>query len=145
MQRRTFIMLMGAEGAFRRTARAETAEQQVFDLFTKIAGALSDGDPGIFIDALDPSMPGRDDFRRSLIALADLADVTNSIEIYSDTGDDTRRTEQLDWFMEIVDKSASHTVERRRQTVTFQMERKGKKWKIVSIEPKSLFAPPKTT
>ena len=142
MERRTFIM-MGATGAFGRVARADTAEQQVFDLFTKIATALSDGDPGIFIDALDPSMPGRDDFRRQLVALTDLADVTNSIEIYSDTGDDTHRTEQLDWFMELVDRSPSHTVERRREVVTFKLERKGKKWKILSIEPRTLFAPPK--
>jgi Fe-S-cluster formation regulator IscX/YfhJ len=124
-------------------ARAADAQQQIFDLFTKIASALSDDDPAMFIEAVDPGMPNFQDFRRDVVALTDLADVTNSIEVLSDTGDDTHRAEELDWFLEIVGKSDPHPMERRREVLKFRLERKGKKWKIVSIEPLHFFAPPK--
>jgi hypothetical protein len=144
MQRRTFMLAMGGAAAAA-TARAADAQQQVFDLFSKIASALSDDDPAMFIEAVDPDMPHFQDFRREVVALTDLADLTNSIEVLSDTGDDTHRAEELDWFLEIVGKSDPHPLERRREVVKFRLERKGKKWKIVSIDPLHFFAPPKST
>jgi hypothetical protein len=139
MQRRAFLVM----GAVASRVFAADAQQQVFDLFTRIAGALSDDDPAMFVEAVDPGMPNFQDFRRDIVALTDLADLTNSIEVLSDTGDDTHRVEELDWFLEIVDKSQSHHLERRREVVKFKLERKGKKWKIVSIDPLHFFAPPK--
>lgn len=139
MQRRAFLVM----GAVASRVFAADAQQQVFDLFTRIAGALSDDDPAMFVEAVDPDMPNFQDFRRDIVALTDLADLTNSIEVLSDTGDDTHRVEELDWFLEIVDKSQSHHLERRREVVKFKLERKGKKWKIVSIDPLHFFAPPK--
>ena len=147
MRRRIFLLTMGgaASSAMVGVARAADAQQQIFDLFTKIASALSDDDPAMFIEAVDPGMPNFQDFRRDVVALTDLADVTNSIEVLSDTGDDTHRAEELDWFLEIVGKSDPHPMERRREVLKFRLERKGKKWKIVSIEPLHFFAPPKIT
>ncbi|HLY16509.1 MAG TPA: hypothetical protein VKR61_04765 [Bryobacteraceae bacterium] len=141
MRRRTFLMAIG--GAAAGAAYAADAQQQVFDLFTKIAGALSDDAPAEFIEAVDPGMPQFEDFRRDLKALTELADLTNSIEVLADSGDDAHRAEELDWFLEIVNKSQSHAVERRREVVKFRLERKGKKWKIVSIDPLRFFGPPK--
>jgi hypothetical protein len=150
MKRRNFLFTMGgaAAGAMADTALAADAQQQVFDLFTKIAGALSDDDPAMFVEAVDPDMPHFDDFRRDIVALTDVADITNSIEVVSDSGDDAHRDEELDWFLEIVGKSDLHPVDRRREVVKFRLERKGnkgKKWKIVSIEPLHFFAPPKVS
>jgi hypothetical protein len=147
MRRRTFLLTMGgaASAAMGGSAFAADPQQQVFDLFTKIAGALSDDDAAMFVEAVDPDMPHFQDFRRDIVALTDLADVTNSIEVVSDTGDDTHRAEELDWFLEIVGKSDPHSMERRREVVKFRLERKGKKWKIVSIDPLHFFAPPKIT
>ncbi|HXM43238.1 MAG TPA: hypothetical protein VN924_18520 [Bryobacteraceae bacterium] len=148
MRRRTFMLAVGgAASSAMGIARAD-APQQVFDLFAKIASALSDDDCAMFIEAVDPDMPNFQDFRRDLVALTDLASVTNSIEILSDTGDDTHRADELDWFLEIVGNSEPHPVERRREVVKFLLERKGKKgktWKIVSIDPLHFFAPPKIT
>jgi hypothetical protein len=147
MKRRNFVLSMGgaAAAAMAGAARASDAQQQVFDLFSKIASALSDDDAAMFIEAVDPGMPHFEDFRRDVVALTDLADLTNSIEVLSDTGDDTHRAEELDWFLEIVGKSEPHPLERRRETVKFRLERKGKKWKIVSIDPLHFFGPPKIT
>lgn len=147
MQRRTFMRAMGgaASAAMLGAARAADAQQQVFDLFSKIASSLSDDDPAMFIEAVDPGMPNFQDFRRELVALTDLASITNSIEVLSDTGDDTHRAEELDWFMEIVNKADPHPLERRREVVKFRLGRKGKKWKILSIDPVHFFGPPKIT
>jgi len=121
------------------------AKQQVFDLFTRIASALSNDDPMVFLAAVDHDMPHFEDFQTNLIALTNEADIANSIEVLSDTGDDTHRSEELDWFMQIVGKSELHPVEQRREVARFRLERRRKKWKIVSIEPLSLFAPPKVS
>jgi hypothetical protein len=143
MNRRTFIFALG--GATAGAGLAADAQQQIFDLFSKIASALSDDDAAMFVEAVDPGMPNFQVFRRNIVALTDLADLTNSIEILTDKGDDTHRNEELDWFLEIVGKSDPHPVERRREVVKFRLERKGKKWKIVSIDPLNFFGPPKLT
>src|ERR1035438_2134982 len=147
MQRRTFMLVVGgaASAATVGTARAADAQQQVFDLFSKIASALSDDDPAMFIEAVDPDMPHFQDFRREVVALTDLADITNSIEVLSDTGDDTHRTEEMEWVLEVVGKADPHPVGHGREVVKFRLDRKGKKWKIVSIDPLHFFGPPKVT
>ena len=139
MIRRLFLLtIAGALAA----AAATDAQQQVFDLFTKIAAGLSDDDPAIFVEAIDPNMPRFRDLRAELTALAGEANLTNSIEVMSDTGDDTHRDEEVDWLLEIVSKSDSHTVERRHKALKFRLERKGKKWKIVGLDPLDFFVPP---
>jgi hypothetical protein len=144
MKRRAFLLTIGGAAAAG-AAFAADAQQQVFDLFSKIASALSDDDPAMFVEAVDPAMPHFEDFRRDVVALTDLATLTNSIEVLSDTGDDTHRTEELDWYLEMMSKADPHPVERRREVVKFRLERKGdkgKKWRIVSIDPPHFFAPP---
>ncbi|HTQ58210.1 MAG TPA: hypothetical protein VMI94_27295 [Bryobacteraceae bacterium] len=124
-------------------ALAADAPQQVFDLFSKIASALADNDATAFVDAVDPNMPHFYDFRAGLAALVATADLTSSVEVISDAGDDTHREAELDWILQIVGRSDPHSVEDRHQTVKFRLERKGKKWKITSIEPLNFFGPPK--
>jgi hypothetical protein len=119
------------------------ASQDVFTLFTKIASELSADNPVLFLESVDHDMPHYGDFETNLTSLAGRADLTCSLEILSDKGDDDHRVEQLDWFMQIVDKGDPVQVERRRDVVTFKLERRGKKWKIVSIDPAAFFGPPK--
>jgi hypothetical protein len=118
-------------------------KEEVFDLFTKIASELSADNPLVFLDTVDHTMPHYADFQNDIMALAGEADITNSIEVLDDQGDDNQRTEELDWFMQIVSKADSEDVERRRGAVTFRLEKRGKKWKIVSIDPVRFFAPRK--
>jgi len=79
------------------------------------------------------------------LSLTGQADVANSLDGVSDEGDETHRTEEFDWFMQIVGKSESRPVEQRRAVVKFRLERRGKKWKIVAIDPLHFFAPPKAS
>jgi hypothetical protein len=127
------------------TLLAADAGQQVFDLFTKIAAELSADNPMVFLEAVDHDMPHFQDFQSDLMALTGQADVANSLDVVSDQGDETHRTEELDWFMQIVSKSESRPVEQRRAVVKFRLERRGKKWKIVAIDQLHFFAPPKAS
>ncbi len=140
MRRRPFLLTIGAGAAG--AALAADAQQQIFDLFAKIATALSADDPAVFVEAVDPAMPRFRDFRAMLTALAAEGELANSIEVISDSGDDTHRAEELDWMLEIVAKADPHTVERRERAVKFRLERQAKKWKIVAIDPIEFFAPP---
>jgi hypothetical protein len=125
------------------TAFASDAQQQVFDLFSKIASALAEGDAGTFVGAIDPDMPHFYDFRAGLASLVGQAELTSSVEVISDDGNDAKRDEELDWLLHIVSKSDSHVVEERHKSVKCHLVRKGKKWIITSIDPMDFFAPPK--
>ena len=122
---------------------AADSKQQVFDLFSRIASELSAGDATAFLDAVDRDMPQFEEFRKDVAALAEQDDVANSLEFVSDEGDDHQRVEEVDWYMQIVGRSESRPVEDRRGVVKFKLERRGKKWKVVSIDPLHFFAPPK--
>jgi hypothetical protein len=137
MKRRAF--LFAAAGA----AFAADQQQQDFDLFSKIASALADNDPAVFIEAIDRDMPHFYDFRAMLTALSGEAELVSSVEVMEDKGDEQHRDVELDWLLRIVGKD-SHSVEERHKAVKFRLERKGKKWKIVAIDPMSFFAPPKS-
>jgi len=139
MQRRVFLLSLWA------ARLAAQAKDEILELFTKIASEMSADNPLIFVDAVDHDMPHFQDFQNNLTALIAQADVTNSLEVLSDTGDDDHRVEQVDWFMQIVSKADPTSVERRRDVITFRLERRGKKrkWKIVSIDPLNFFRPPK--
>ena len=142
--RRILLSLLGAL-TLGHACLAADASQQVFDLFTKIASELTADNPLVFLEAVDHEMSHYGDFEANLTALAAQAELTNSIEVLTDQGDDAARVEQLDWFVQIVGKADPTAVERRREVVTFRLERRGKKkkWKIVSIDPLSFFRPPK--
>jgi hypothetical protein len=55
------------------------------------------------------------------------------VEFVTDEGDDKKRTLEIDWVLEIQDQPA------RRQVLKCTIERRGKKWKIVSLAPVDFF------
>ena len=119
--------------------RADDADQ-IWDLFTGMAGALSNSDPEQFLQAFNAAMPGFEGLRQNVTALLFAYDVHSSIELVDESGDGTAQTVQLDWFLELVDKQNAG-VTRRREQVRCQLV-KNKKWRITSLQPLSLFAPP---
>lgn len=122
---------------------AAAAPTEVFDLFVGMASALSENNPVAFMQAVDPALPGYDKFRDNVFALTAQCDVVSSVEFLKDEGNDTRRTVELDWLLEIHAKEdTSNAAVRRREVVSCRLERRGKKWKIVALEPASLFTPP---
>jgi hypothetical protein len=122
--------------------RADSA-QEVWDLFASMASALSAGNAIAFMNAFDPAMPGYEALRASVTALLNEADVQSSIELVEEEGDDRSRAVELDWLIHIVDRDDNTVAERRQERVKCRVEKSGKKWRIVGLEPLEFFAPPR--
>ena len=145
--RRVFLALLAAPLPLCRpgAAGAADAHQEVFDLFTEMASALSEGNALAFLKPIDRSMPDYQKLQDNVVALVAQNDLASSIEVLKEQGNEKRREVELDWFLEIRSHEIHGPYERRRKIVKCQLERDKKKWKIVALEPIDLFAPTSTT
>ena len=116
--------------------------QEIIDLFTTMASALSEGNGLAFLDHVDHAMPDYGKLEKYILALAAQNEVMSSIDVLKEEGDDHTRTAELDWFLQIRSRGQGGPLERRRQIVKCRLERLKKKWKVMAIEPVSFFAPP---
>ena len=133
MQRRAFLL-----GTSTALLLADT-RQELVELFGSLATALSDGNASVFLRVIDPSLPDYARFAANLKALMSQNDLSSSIEINTQEGDDNAQTVELDWLLEI--KGPTQTI-RRQAVVKCKVERRKKQWKVVSIEPADFFYPP---
>jgi hypothetical protein len=133
---RRALLIFGAALAF-----ADTRDELI-RLFGAMASALSEDNPAVFLRAIDPSMAGYSRFAESVKALAAQNGLSSSIEIARQEGDGRLQNVELDWLLEISGKDQSRVFVRRQATVKCQLERRAGKWRIVSLEPVSFFAPP---
>ena len=132
--RRTFLAALAAP------LFADT-RQEIIDLFTTMASALSEGNGLAFLDHVDHAMPDYGKLEKYILALAAQNEVMSSIDVLKEEGDGQTRTAELDWFLQIRSREQNGPLERRRQIVKCRLERQ-KKWKVMAIEPVSFFAPP---
>jgi hypothetical protein len=116
--------------------------QEIIDLFTTMASALSEGNGLAFLDHVDHAMPDYGKLEKYNLPLAAQNEVMSSIDVLKDEGDAHTHTAELDWFLQIRSREQSGPLERRRQIVHCRLERPKKKWKVMAIEPVSFFAPP---
>jgi hypothetical protein len=135
LARRTFLMALAAP-------LLADARQEILDLITDLASALSEGNGLAFLDHIDHAMPHYQKLEQNILALTAQNEISAAIDILNQEGDDHSQTLELDWFLQIRSREDSGPLERRRETVKCRAERKKKKWKIASIEPIALFAPP---
>ncbi len=137
MTRRALLLV-----PFAARLRADSA-QQVWDLFTSMASALSAGNAIAFMNAFDPAMPGYEELRAAVTALVGEAEVQSSVELVEEEGDDRSRAVVLDWLVHIMDRQDGAVAERRQERVKCRVEKSGKQWRIAWIEPLQFFAPPR--
>ena len=135
LARRAFLMALAAP------LLADT-RQEILDLITELASALSEGNGLAFLDHIDHAMPDYQKLEQNILALTEQNEVSAAIDILKQEGDDRTQTVELDWLLQIRSREDSGPIERRRETVKCRAERKKKNWKIVSLEPIALFAPP---
>jgi hypothetical protein len=133
--RRTFLAALAAP------LMAGT-EQEVLDLFTDLASALSEGNGQVFLDRVNHSMPDYDKLERNIMALVAQNEIVAAIDVIEDEGDDNTRAVQVDWLLQIRSREETGPLVRRRETVKCRIERVKKKWKVASLDPISLFASP---
>jgi hypothetical protein len=116
--------------------------QDIWSLLTEEATALSDGNLEDFMAGFDHSMPGYQSLRTNVSALLDQTEVQSAIDLLSEEGSGPTRTVSLDWFLQLVEQQDEVGLTRRREVVRCKLEKRGKKWRIIWIDPISFFAPP---
>jgi hypothetical protein len=138
MRRRLFLI---ASLTAARAAMADT-RQELVDLFAAMATALSDGNPSVFLRAIDLSLPEYGRFAANVRALTAQNDLSSSIAIVTQEGDDDAQSVELEWLLEIRGRDQSHIYLRRQSVVKCRLERRKKLWRIVALDPAGFFSPP---
>jgi hypothetical protein len=113
----------------------------VWDLLSESVSSLAEGNSANFLAAFDRRMPGYDQLRANLTGLLGQGSVASSVELAGSQGDDRRRTLELDWILSVAVPETGIGVFRRHQRVKCQVERQGRKWRIVAFEPLEFLAP----
>ena len=112
----------------------------VLELFREAADALASDDANAFLAKFDRNMTGYAAFRDEVVGLLAAHDVGSTIEVVNDEGDDQKRSLDLDWLLVISEKNTGNGAkETRRQVLKCRIERQGKQWKIVALEPVEFF------
>ena len=122
---------------------ARAAEPQIVDLVASLASELTAGNVEGFMKSFDPAMPDYERLRALASALIEQAQVSSSIRIVNEKGDDTTRDLELDWLMDVTTRVEPGVLERRRQIVTCRLESGKKGWRITLLRPVEFFAPPR--
>lgn len=117
-------------------------EQEVLDLFTDLASALSEGNGLVFLDRVEHSMPEYEKLQRNILALVEQNELLAAIDVIADEGDDQTRAVQVDWLLQIRSREETGALVRRREIVKCRLVRPKKKWKVASLDPITFFAPP---
>lgn len=112
----------------------------VLKVFTSAAEALTNDDPSAFLDNFDRGMPGYADLRANIEGLLAGYEVGSTIEVVTDEGDEQKRAVELDWLLLTTDKAAINSApETRRRVIKCLLERRGKQWKVTSLDPVDFF------
>jgi hypothetical protein len=117
------------------------AEQDINDVVSTLASALSDNNPELFLRTLDHDMPDYRKIEHDLNGLTADTLVGCSIDLIANSGSATTQQADLDWYMVLTAKQDVNLIERRRTKVTVKMEKRGKKWIVTAFSPISVFAP----
>ena len=133
--RRTFLAVLAAP-------LIAGSQQDVLDLFTDLASALSEGNGQAFLDRVDHSMPDYEKLQRNIMALVAQNEIVAAIDVLEDEGDDHTRAVKVDWLLQIRSREETGVLVRRRETVKCRLTRLKKKWKVASLDPISLFERP---
>ncbi len=114
--------------------------KDIQNLVRVAAEALQNKDVQGFLEHLDGKMPGYEMLHYYLEGLAARDSVISTIEIASDKADaesdGQRHMLVLDWIMNIDSEPL------RRGVVKVTIEKQGKKWKFIALDPVDFFKPP---
>jgi hypothetical protein len=139
MRRRALL----AVSALLPTAVAQSdPDVEVRQLLADAAAALSEANPEAFLRCFSIPEPERAAWRERLRILFARAEVSSSVSILSNRADGVARVLEIDWFLAIQKKDQTAPVERRRAILRARLERIGKRWRLVSLEPEQFFEAP---
>ena len=90
----------------------------------------------------DRAMTGYAQLAANLEALTSIWVVEPAIQLTGNEGGDDRRLLEIDWVMTLTSPLDGGRSLRKEETVKCALEKRGKRWLIVSFTPLELFAPP---
>src|SRR5712692_302626 len=98
LSRRVILALLAAPLPLFRPGSAGAADshQEVFDLLTEMASALSEGNALAFLKPIDRAMPDYQKLQDNVVALVAQNDLASSIEVLKEQGNEKRREVELD-------------------------------------------------
>ena len=132
-----YRLLVGSLLAASLTAFGQNRPPEQMEVFRAVTEALANQDADAFLDQFDPKTPQYEKLRDEIRDLFGRAqEIGSTIDVITDEGDPQKRTLELDWLLKI------DNAEPRRQIVKCQVEKQGKKWKIVALDPVELFRAP---
>ena len=102
--------------------------------------AIQSGNAALFLSSFDRrAMAGFDRFQDEVAALTAQRRIASSVQIGPPEGDPDECTVQVDWLLNLTPKLDPGPVERRHETLLLEVRRRGKRWKIVRVEPGNFF------
>jgi len=119
------------------------AHDDVMEVVTSMAGALTEVNVPRFMAAFSKDMPDYGTLENNVTALVNNADVSSSIQPLNEEGDDQARKIDLDWLLEVRSLEQDGPLVRRREVVHCELRKEKKHWKIVALKPLDFFAPAK--
>lgn len=103
--------------------------------------ALQSGNAPLFLALFDPhAMADFGRFGDEIFALAAQRRIASSVKSDPPQGGPEECTVRVDWLLDLTPKLDPGPVERRHETVVVGLRRRGKRWRIVDVEPREFFA-----
>src|SRR5215469_10007581 len=75
--------------------------QEIMDLLAALASALSESNGLAFLDRIDHAMPDYHQLESNILALTEQNEVSASVDILKQEGDDHSQWLEVDWFLQI--------------------------------------------
>lgn len=115
----------------------------VADFLGDAAADLSSGNARGFIRRFDREMTGYGKLESEVTSLLKIAEVSSSAQVLEQKSADSGWLVTVDWFVELKPHGQQLASERRREVLQVRLKRVGKSWKILTLEPQTLFAAPR--
>lgn len=133
--RRRFVVGVLAAGVLRAQSE-DVSHETLFEVLARFTSALSEGNSEGAIENLDTSVPAMGVLARQLrdlVAVGEISCLVDPLE-WPD-----HKAVLLDWLLEIRAPELVGGLKRKREKLTCRFVKKGKKWKIASLEPVEFF------
>ena len=104
--------------------------------------SLQSANAALFMGLFDRvSFDGYAALREDIGALTAHRRIASSVSVGMPEGGPEQWTASVDWLLELTPKLDPGPVERRRQTLRVSVRKRGKRWRIVGLQPAGFFAP----
>lgn len=122
---------------------AEDDRAAIADFLGDAATDLSNGNARGFLKRFDREMPGYGTLETEVEALMKVAGVGSAVQVLELKALEDRVLLTVDWFVEFTIRGQPTASERRRELLQVTLKRTGKNWKIVRLEPATIFNAPR--